>query len=161
MAAAPSTEAKSRTRRKQPPGNARGAAGAARDLVGAVGGNGDAEDARAAIDDQLELRLAVEIKPHRNAEAVAQRIGQKAGARRGADQREFGEVDLHRTRRRPFADDEIELKILHRRIEDFLDRRIEAMDLVDEQHIALFEIGEERRKIAGLGDHRARRWRGN
>ncbi len=49
----------------------------------------DAEDARAAIDDQLELRLAVEIQPHRNAEAVAQRIGEKAGARGGADQRKF------------------------------------------------------------------------
>ena len=29
------------------------------------------------------------------------------------------------------------------------------MDLVDEQHVALFEIGEQRREIAGLGDHRA------
>ena len=73
----------------------------------------------------------------------------------------FGEVDLHRARRRPFADDEVELEILHRRIEDFLDRRIEPMDLVDEQHVALFEIGQQRREIAGLGDHRARRWRGN
>ena len=31
------------------------------------------------------------------------------------------------------------------------------MDLVDEQHVALFEIGEQRREIAGLRDHRARR----
>ncbi len=28
------------------------------------------------------------------------------------------------------------------------------MDLVDEQHVALFEIGQQRREIAGLGDHR-------
>ena len=98
----------------------------------------------------------VEIKPHRNAEAVAQRIGEEAGARGGADQREFGEIDLHRARRRALADDEIELKILHRRIEDFLDRRIEPVDFVDEQHVALFEIGEQRREIAGFGDHRPR-----
>ena len=26
------------------------------------------------------------------------------------------------------------------------------MDLIDEQHVALFEIGEQRREIAGLGD---------
>ena len=31
------------------------------------------------------------------------------------------------------------------------------MDLVDEQHVALFEIGQQRREIAGLGDHRSRR----
>ena len=29
------------------------------------------------------------------------------------------------------------------------------MDFVDEQHVALFEIGEQRREIARLGDHRA------
>ena len=142
---------------QQPSGDARRAARAPRDLVGAVGGHADAEHARAAIDDQLELGLGIEIEPHRNAEAVAQRIGQKPGAGGGADQRELGEIDLHRTRRRPRADDEIELEILHRRIEDFLDRRIEPVNFVDEQHVALFEVGEERREVAGLGDHRARR----
>ena len=64
------------------------------------------------------------------------------------------EVDLDRARRRPFADDEVELEVLHRRIEDLLDRRIEPVDLVDEQHVALLEIGEQRREVAGLGDHR-------
>ena len=100
------------------------------------GGDADAEHAGAAIDDQLELGLGIEIQPHRNAEAVAQRIGEEAGARGGADQRELREIDLHRARRRPLADDEVELEILHRRIEDFLDRRIEPVDLVDEQHVA-------------------------
>ena len=66
------------------------------------------------------------------------------------------EIDLDRARRRPLADDEVELEILHRRIEDFLDRRIEPVNLVDEQHVARLEIGEQRGKIAGLGDHRAR-----
>ena len=31
------------------------------------------------------------------------------------------------------------------------------MDLVDEEHVALLEIGEECREIAGLGDDRPRR----
>ena len=113
------------------------------------------EHARAAIDDLLQLGLGIEIQPHRNAEAVAQRIGQQPGARGGADQRERRKIDLHRARRRPLADDEIELEILHRRIEDFLHRRIEPVDLVDEQHVARLEIGEQRGEIAGLGDHRA------
>ncbi len=112
------------------------------------------EHPRAAGDDLLKLVLGVEIQPHRNAEAVAQRIGQQPRARGGADQREFGQIDLHRTRRRSLADDEIELEILHRRIEHLLHRRIKPMNLVDEQHVALFEIGQQRREIAGLGDHR-------
>ena len=29
------------------------------------------------------------------------------------------------------------------------------MNFVDEQNVALFEVGEQRREIAGLGDHRA------
>ena len=29
------------------------------------------------------------------------------------------------------------------------------MDLVDEKHVAFFEIRQQSRKIAGLGDHRS------
>ena len=137
---------------EQPPGDARGAARAARDLVGAVLRHRNAEDARAAVHDQLQLLARIEIEPHRNAETVAQRSGEQAGAGRRADQREAREIDLHRARRRPLADDQIELEVLHGGIEDFLDRGVEPVDLVDEQHVALFQVGEQRRKIAGLGD---------
>ena len=140
---------------QQPAGDARRAAGAPRDFVGAVLGHADAEYAGATVDDFLKFGLAVEVEADRNAESVAQRIGQQARARGRADQREFREIDLDRARRRPLADDEIELEILHRRIEDFLDRGIEPVNFVDEEDVALFEIGEERRKVAGLRDHRA------
>ncbi len=139
---------------QQPAGDARRAARAPRDLVGAVGRHADAEHARAAIDDELELGLGIEVEPHRDAETVAQRVGEEAGARCRPHQGELGEIDLHRTRRRPRPDDQVELKILHRGIEDFLHRRIEPVDLVDEQNVALLEIGQERREIARLRDHR-------
>ena len=116
----------------------------------------DAEHARAARDDALQLLDRVELQPDRDAEAVAQRRRQQAGAGRGADQRELRQVDLDRARRRPLADDQVELVVLHRRIEDFLDRRVEPVDLVDEEHVALFEIGQLRREVAGLGDDRPR-----
>src|SRR4051795_324254 len=86
-------EAKSRTRRSRRPAmrgvpRARRAiplapsavlaevstAGAARDLVGALGRHADVEHAGSAGDDLLELFLGVEIEPHRNAKTVAQRI---------------------------------------------------------------------------------------
>ena len=80
----------------------------------------------------------------------------RPSARGRADQRERREADLDRARRRAFADDQVELEILERRVEDLLDRRSEAVDLVDEEDVALLEIGEERREVARAGDHRAR-----
>ncbi len=60
-----------------------------------------------------------------------------------------------RARRRPLADHEVELEILHRRIEHFLDRRLQAVDLVDEQHIARLQIGQDGGQVAGLLNDRA------
>ena len=40
--------------------------------------------------------------------------------------------------------------ILHGGIEDLLNRRRQAMNLVDEQNIARFEVGENRREVAAL-----------
>ena len=154
-APSPATAAKSRTRRSSRPAM-RGVPRARRAISSAPSSpSGMPQDARAAPHDLLQLLDRIEIEPHRNAETVAQRRGQQAEPRRRGDQRELGEVDLHRARRRPLADDQVELVILHRRIEDFLDRRVEPVDLVDEQHVAVFEIGQQRREIAGLGDHRA------
>ena len=140
---------------QQPAGDARRAAGAARDLQRAVVAERHRQDARAAPHDHLQLLDRIEIEADRNAEAVAQRVGEQAEPRRRGDQREAGEIDLDRARRRSLADDQVELEILHRRIEDFLDRRVQPVHLVDEQHVAVFEIGEQRGEVAGLGDHRA------
>ena len=66
-----------------------------------------------------------------------------------------GEVDAHRTRGRALADDQVELEVLHRGIEDFLDRRLQAVDLVNEQHVARLQVGQDRGQVAGALDHRA------
>ena len=129
---------------KQPPGDARRPARAARDLVRALLGQVGAEQSSSAADDLLELLHRVEVEPHRNAETVAQRRRQQPLPGRRTDQREAREVDPHRARRRPLADHQVERAVLHRRIEHLLDRRIEAVDLVDEQDIAVLEVGEQR-----------------
>ena len=98
----------------------------------------------------------VELEPVHDAEARAQRRGQQPGARRRADQRELLQRHLHRARARALADHDVELVVLERRIEDLLDRRRHPVDLVDEQHFALAEIGEDRREVARLLEHRAR-----
>src|SRR5262245_45986416 len=90
-------------------GDARGAAGSARDLVRAIGSDADAEHARTAVDDLFKLFLGIEIEPYRNAEAIAERISQQSGAGRGANQGERRESDLDRSRRRTLADNQVEL----------------------------------------------------
>ena len=109
------------------------------------------------LHDARQLFRVVELEARDDAEAVAQRIGQHAGARGGADQRERRQVELHAARRRAFADHDVDLEVLERRIEDFLDDRRQPVDLVDEQHVARLEVGQQRREVARALEHRARR----
>ncbi|KQS81802.1 hypothetical protein ASG32_03385 [Methylobacterium sp. Leaf361] len=106
-----------------------------------------------AIDSQ-KIALVRGVIADRDPEPVAQRRRQQPRSRRGADQRELRQLDLDRARRRALADDQVELVILHGRVEDLLDRRVEPVDLVDEQDVALLQVGELGGQIPGLGDHR-------
>ena len=108
------------------------------------------------VDDALQLRMIVELQPLHDAEAVAQRRGQQPGARGRADQRERRQVELDRARAGTLADHDVELKVLHRRIQDLLDDRAQPMDLVDEQHVVRLQVRQQRREIAGALDHRPR-----
>jgi hypothetical protein len=58
---------------------------------------------------------------------------------------------------RSFADHDVELVVLHRGVEHLLDDGREPMDLVNEQHVARLQVGEQRRQIAGPLEHGARR----
>ena len=110
---------------------------------------------RRAAHDRGELLGGVELQPLHDAEAVAQRRGQQAGARGRADQGERRQVELDRARGRALADHDVDLEILHRRIQHFLDHRRQAMDLVDEQHVVRLQVGQQRGEIAGALEHRA------
>ena len=78
----------------------------------------------------------------------------RPGPRRRADQREALEPHLHRARARPLADDDVDLVVLERRIEDLLDRRRHAVNLVDEEHFVLGEVGDDADQVARLLDRR-------
>ena len=77
------------------------------------------------------------------AEAVAQRRGQQARARRRADQRERRQLERHDARAGAEADGDRQLAVLHRRIERLLERARQAVDLVDEEDAAGLERGQE------------------
>src|SRR5262249_45445183 len=135
--------------------NARGAARAARDLGRTIGPEVNVEEARPAAHDLFELCRFVKGETQRDTETLTQRPGYQAGPGGRPYQGEGGEIDPYRPRGRSLADDEVELKILHGRIEDFLYRRHQAMDLVDEQDIARLQIGQQGSEIAAALDDRA------
>jgi hypothetical protein len=114
-----------------------------------------AEDAGGAQHDLAQLVARVEIEALDDAEAVPQWRGQEARAGRRAYQRERRQVELDRARGRPLPDHDVELEVLERRVEDLLDDRAQAMDLVDEQHVPRLQVGEDGSEITGPFEHRA------
>ena len=68
-----------------------------------------------------------------------------------------GRSSVERARRGPLADDDVDAEVLHRRVEDLLDGAVEAVDLVDEQHVARLERREDRGEVALALERRARR----
>ena len=126
----------------------RGAAGATGDLPRTIAVDGDVENPRRTLDDRLQLLGVVVVEPGHEAEPIAQRPGDHAGSGGGAHERERRHREPDAGRRRALADDDVELEVLHRRIQDLLDRPRQSVDLVDEQHVAVFELGEDRREIA-------------
>ena len=116
--------------------DARRAARPRRDLVGRAVLDLDSEDPRRARDDRGELGGLVVAEPERHPEAVAERRRQEARARRRADEGERRQVERERPRPGPLADDDVEPEVLERRVEDLLDRPVDAVDLVDEEDVA-------------------------
>jgi len=99
-------------------------------------------DAGGAAHDMGEVVDGVELEPLDDAETIAQWRGQQPGPRGCADQRERRQIELDGARSGALADHDVQLIILQRRVEDFFDDRTQAVDLVDEQDVARFEIGQ-------------------
>ena len=68
-----------------------------------------------------------------------------------------GQVEPQRARRRPLPEHHVELALLHRWVEDLLDGPREPVDLVDEQDVALGEVRQGGREVAGASEHGPRR----
>ena len=89
------------------------------------------------------------------AEPVAQRRGQQAGPGGRADQGERGDVERDRGRAGALADHDVDPEVLHRQVQHLLGRAGEAVDLVDEDDLALLQRGQHRREVARPLDRRA------
>ena len=82
-----------------------------------------------------ELLRGVQLQAQDHAEAVPQRRGELSGPGGGAHQGELGQVDADRPCRRPLADDDIQGKVLHRRIEHLLHAAGEAVNLINKEYV--------------------------
>ena len=116
-----------------------------------------AEDAGRAPHDGRQLLDLVVLEPLPHAEAVAQRRREQAGARGGADERERRHLHADAARRRALADHDVDLEVLHRRVEHLFDGRVEAVDLVDEEDVALLQVGEQAGDVDLALERRPRR----
>ena len=141
---------------QQPVGNARRTARAAGDLPGTVLIDLDVDDAGRSSHDLLQLVVVVIVEPGDEPEPVAKWPGDHARAGGGADQGERRHRQPDARCRRPLAHHDVELEVLHRRVQDLLHRSRQAVDLVDEEDITLFELGEDGCQIAGALECRAR-----
>ena len=117
----------------------------------------DVEDGRRAADDGVEVAGAVVVQPGDEAEPVPQRTGDEPGAGGGAHQREPGQVQADGAGARALAEDDVELEVLHRRVQDLLHRPAQAVDLVDEEDVALGQVGQDGGQVAGPDQGRAGR----
>ena len=136
--------------------DARCPAAARRDGVEGTRGDAlDRQDSRGAVQDAHEVVVAVVLEVVGDAEAAAQRLGEKAGTRRGADERERLERDRDHARVHAAVEREVDAAVLHRGIDELLDRRGQPVDLVDEQHITRLHLGERAHEVARLGERGA------
>ncbi len=108
---------------QQAVGDARRAARALRNLQCAAFVNLGIEQTGAALDNGAQLGGGIELQAGNDAEAVPQRIGQHARAGRGANQGERLQVKLDAARGGPFANQDVDLEIFQRGVEDFLNHR--------------------------------------
>ena len=120
-APSPLTSAKSRTRRSRRLAM-RGVPRARRAISQAPSASTlHAEDPGGPGDDVDEVVGLVVVEAGDEAEAVAERAGDRAGAGGGADEREARQVEADRPGGRALAEHDVDLEVLHRRVEDLLD----------------------------------------
>ena len=106
--------------------------------------------------DLHQLLGGVELELRDDAETVTERCGQQACTSRRTDQREVREIQADRARGGVLSEHDIDGEILHRRVQHLLDLTVQAVDLVDEEHIALRKSVQNRGDLARLLDRRPR-----
>src|SRR5918999_201168 len=130
------------------------AARAPGDLGGRVPCDRDVEDPGGAPYDLRQVLRRVVVQARREAEPLSERQRHPARAGGGAHEREPWQLQPDRAGRRSFPEDDVEVEILEGRVQHLLDRPWHPVDLVHEQDVALLQVGQDRRQVAGAIERR-------
>src|SRR5437763_5357985 len=133
---------------KETVGDPGGPAGSPGDLVGPLAVGTDLEDPRAPEHDLLEVPDVVIVQARAEPEPLPERQRDPSRTGGGPDQREARQIQADRPRRRALAEHHVEREVLESRVEHLLDGPRHAVDLVDEEHVALAEVRQDRREVA-------------
>src|SRR5258708_10382491 len=117
---------------------------AAGDFDGAGTIDAHAENLGGTLDNEAEIVVVVELEPQQQAETGAQWRGEQSCARGGANEGEGLYVHRVRPRGRALADHDVELVVFERGVEDLFERGLQAVDFIDEEHLAVAKIGKDR-----------------
>ena len=139
----------------QPVDNARGPAGPAGNLGPALLVYGNSQQACRTHDDSVQLGRGVKVQAIDQAKPFTKRGREGPGTGRGPDQGKARQVQLDRARRGPLPDYQIQLEILHRRVQRLFDGSREPMDFINKQHVAVLEIRQDRGQITRMGQHQS------
>ena len=92
--------------------------------------------------------MAVKLQAQDDAEARSQRRREQSGARSGADEGERLHIHGVGAGGGALSDDDVEFVVFERGVEEFLERRLEAMDFVDEQDLFVADVGQYCSQVA-------------
>ena len=122
---------------------------------GTLAGHIEAKDPRTSKEHFDDLVIVIQLQFFLDSKSSSKGCGQIALSCGGSDQRETRQVDPHRACVGSRIDDDVDLEVFHGGVEVFLDHPTDAVHLVDEEHIALFQFGQKTDQILGLFQHRS------
>ena len=115
----------------------------------------DTEQPGAAAEDALEVGLLVVVEVPGEAEAVAQRRREQPGPGGRPDDGEGRQLERDRGGAGALAHHDVHPEVLHGHVEHLLGRAGHPVDLVEEEHLALGERGQDGREVARVLDRGA------
>ena len=136
-------------------GDARRATGAAGDLQRACGFDAHIHQACGADEDVLNLLRRVVVQPVGDAKAGAHGRGEHAGTGGGSHEREGRQIDADGARLGALINDDVQPVVFDGGVQVLLDAGMQAVDFVDEEDVALLQVGQDAGQVSGAVDLRA------
>ena len=113
------------------------------------------EQRRRPLRDRQQVLLRVELEMVEEAEPLAQRRREEPRPRRRADHRERLQRHVDRPGERAAVHRDVDPELLHRRVNELLDHGPQAVDLVDEEHVALLQVRQDAHQVGRPREGRA------